>query len=317
MVISRREDAFRQAMSELVAAGEAREAAQRLLPHVCALVGASRAALLRRDGTVVAGYPYQRTTEHAPWEGGKGQDDRILVRTNSGARHELVVMISPYMPYFGGEELRKLDQLAGMGGLAIERCDMAEAMAYQASHDGLTGLANRSLFAERLTDALSHVGRRRRALAVLFVDLDRFKLVNDRADHTAGDMVLNEMADRLAAMTRGVDVVARFGGDEFVAFAEVDREEEAVDLAERIRQGLAAPISIGDLHLSITASVGVVMTTDPSATPGQLLRDADNAMYDAKRAGRDQVVFSRSNARDVARRKWGMSRVRAERATAS
>jgi predicted signal transduction protein with EAL and GGDEF domain len=71
------------------------------------------------------------------------------------------------------------------------------------------------------------------------------------------------------------------------------------------------------MHLSITASVGVVMTTDRSATPGQLLRDADNAMYDAKRAGRDQVVFYRSNARDVAHQKWGMSRVRAERATAS
>ena len=81
---------------------------------------------------------------------------------------------------------------------------------------------------------------------MLFIDLDRFKLVNDRADHSAGDLVLNEMANRLTAMTRGVDVVARFGGDEFVAFAEVDHEDDALDMAERIRSGLSAPVAIGD-----------------------------------------------------------------------
>ena len=144
------------------------------------------------------------------------------MRTHSGATHALAVKISPSMPYFGSEELRQLDQLAGMVGLAIERCEMAEQMAFQASHDGLTGLANRAMFMERLEEAMRHVGRRRAALAVLFIDLDRFKLVNDRADHSAGDRVLSEMANRLTAMTRGVDLVARFGGDEFVAFAEVD-----------------------------------------------------------------------------------------------
>ena len=154
--------------------------------------------------------------------------------------------ISPYMPYFGSEELRKLDQLASMVGLAIERCEMAEQVAFQASHDGLTGLANRTLFMERLEEALSHVGRRSASLAVIFIDLDRFKLVNDRADHSAGDLVLKEMANRMTAMTRGVDVVARFGGDEFVAFAEVDHEEDALEMAERIRRGLSEPIDFGD-----------------------------------------------------------------------
>jgi diguanylate cyclase (GGDEF)-like protein len=319
VVLGKREDqAFRRAVSELVAAGEASDVAERLLPHVCAVVGASRAALLARDGTVVARYPSQRTPEPAPWEGGSRKDegDQILVRTDSGASHELAVMISPYMPYFGGEELHKLDQLAGMVGLAIERCEMAEQMAYQASHDGLTGLANRSLFVERLAEALGHVGRRRAALAVMFIDLDRFKLVNDRADHAAGDLVLHEMGNRLVALTRGVDVVGRFGGDEFVAFAEVDHEEDAVDMAERIRRGLAAPIAVRDLHLSVTASVGVVVTADGSTTPGQLLREADDAMYDAKRAGRDQVVLFQDNARNTAHLKWGMRRTRDDRANA-
>src|SRR6201986_4722095 len=137
---------------------------------------------------------------------------------------------------------------------------MAEEMAFHASHDGLTGLANRAMFRERHDEAMRPVGRRRACLAVLFIDLDRFKLVNDRADHAAGDLVLCEMADRLTAMTRGVDLVARFGGDEFVAFAEVDHESDALDMAERIRTGLRAPVAVGSGQVTVTASIGVVMT---------------------------------------------------------
>ena len=298
--LSRKEDvAFRQAVSELVSAGDSRDVAEHLLPHVCALVGAQWAALLDRDGTVVARSPAW-TGDDAPDAGdaegaGSGQR-RITVQTKSGATHVLVVKISPFMPYFGSEELRQLDQLADMVGLAIERCEMAEQMAYQASHDGLTGLANRTLFMERLEEAMQHVGRRRASLALLFIDLDRFKLVNDRADHSAGDLVLHEMANRLTTMTRGVDLVARFGGDEFVAFAEVDHERDALDMAERIRAGLSKPVTIGNGQLVVTASVGVVMTTDGSTSPAALLRDADNAMYQAKRSGRDQVVLFHSNA---------------------
>jgi diguanylate cyclase (GGDEF)-like protein len=170
---------------------------------------------------------------------------------------------------------------------------------------------------DRLQEALRHVGRRRPALAVLFIDLDRFKLVNDRADHSVGDIVLNEMANRLTAMTRGVDVVARFGGDEFVAFAEVDHEADATDMAERIRRGLSAPVQLGDAHVVVTASIGVVVADDATASPATLLRDADNAMYDAKRSGRDQVVVYRSNARDVANLKWGLSPTRARALNAS
>jgi len=321
--LSRKEDlAFRRAIGELVSAGDSRDVAEHLLPHVCALVGASEAALLAGDGTVVARHPVWPDNEGLPaWEADKDRNDersrRVTVQTHSGASHSLAVKISPYMPYFGSEELRKLDELASMVGLAIERCEMAEQMAFQASHDGLTGLANRSLFMDRLHESLRHVGRRRAALAVMFIDLDRFKLVNDRADHTSGDIVLNEMANRLTSMTRGVDVVARFGGDEFVAFAEVDHEADALEMAERIRRGLGAPVSVGDAHLVVTASIGVVVTQDATAAPAMLLRDADNAMYDAKRSGRDQVVLHHSNARDVANMKWGLSPTRASRLNAS
>jgi diguanylate cyclase (GGDEF)-like protein len=318
--LSRHEDAaFRRAVGELVAAGDSRDVAEHLLPHVCALVGASWAALLAEDGTVVARYPVWTDDDGPdPWDAdhSKNGQRRITVQTRSGAAHSLAVKISPSMPYFGSEELHKLDQLAGMVGLAIERCEMAEQIAFQASHDGLTGLANRTMFMERLEEALSHVGRRRAALAVLFIDLDRFKLVNDRADHSAGDRVLSEMGNRLTAMTRGVDLVARFGGDEFVAFAEVDHQDDALDMAERIRTGLSAPVDIGHAHLVVTASVGVVMTADESISPLALLRDADNAMYEAKRSGRDQVVLFHHHARELANRKWGLAPTRTRRLSA-
>ena len=277
VALSRREDvAFRQAVGELVSAGDSRDVGNRLLPHVCALVGASKAALLTSEGTVVARYPMWGTGDGSDeWGSDAAGDDereqRITVRTHSGTTHVLAVKISPYMPYFGSEELRKLDALSNMVGLAIERCEMAEQVAYQASHDSLTGLANRTLFMERLEEALGHVGRRSASLAVIFIDLDRFKLVNDRADHSAGDVVLKEMADRMTAMTRGVDIVARFGGDEFVAFAEVDLEEDAAEMAERIRRGLSAPIRFGDAELVVTSSIGVVVTSDGHVSPSLLL----------------------------------------------
>jgi diguanylate cyclase (GGDEF)-like protein len=313
VALSRREDvAFRQAVGELVSAGDSKEVGDRLLPHVCALVGASKAALLMSDGTVVARYPMGEDGDGIDeWGQGDGEavdrgQRRITVRTRSGPTHVLAVRISPYLPYFGSEELRKLDQLASMVALAIERCEMAEQVAFQASHDGLTGLANRALFMKRLEEALDHVGRRSASVALLFIDLDRFKLVNDHADHSAGDIVLQEMAKRMTAMTRGVDVVARFGGDEFVAFAEVDHEDDALEMAERIRRGLSEPIELGNAQVEVTSSIGVVVTSDGTSPPALLLRDADNAMYDAKRAGRDQVIMYRTNARDLANQKWGI-----------
>ncbi len=320
-VLNRREDvAFRQAVGHLVSAGDSQEVADHLLPHVCALVGASEAALLASDGTVVARHPLWLESERPYLWGtdrsGPAGADRITVRTSSGTSHSLAVKISPYMPYFGTDELHRLDELADMVGLAIERCEMAEQMAFQASHDVLTGLANRALFMEGLEEALSHVGRRRASLAVLFIDLDRFKLVNDRADHTAGDQLLNEMAARLMAMTRGVDVVARFGGDEFVAFAEVEHEEDAGDMAERIRKGLGAPVTIGGVRIIVTASIGVVVTSDAGSTAAALLRDADNAMYEAKRSGRDRVVVYSRSARDAANRRWGLTGVSPSRLSA-
>ena len=322
VLLSRREDvAFRQAVGELVSAGDSRDVGNRLLPHVCALVGASKAALLTSEGTVIARYPMWGTGDGSdewgsPAAGDDERDQQITVRTHSGTTHVLAVKISPYMPYFGSEELRKLDALSNMVGLAIERCEMAEQVAYQASHDGLTGLANRTLFMERLEEALSHVGRRSASLAVMFIDLDRFKLVNDRADHSAGDIVLKEMADRMTAMTRGVDVVARFGGDEFVAFAEVDLEEDAVEMAERIRHGLSAPIRFGDAELVVTSSIGVVVTSDGhvAAVAAPARRRQRHVRRQARRTrSGDHVPRQRTGPGEAEVEHRGRERVAAER----
>jgi diguanylate cyclase (GGDEF)-like protein len=298
----RDDQVFRRAVTNLVTAGTSAEVALGLLPHVCAIVGASSAALVDDSGADVARFPAEPAA--ADFEGTSHIDiddhdsaDVISVRTQFGSAHQLVVKISPYMPYFGREELEKLDELADVVGLAMERCELTERMAYQANHDSLTGLPNRDLFLSRLAEALGYIGRRSDALAIMFIDVDRFKLVNDRINHAAGDSVLMEVGRRLSGAVRSLDTVARVGGDEFVAFAEIHDEGEAVEVAERIREALGAPISLPERELSVTASVGVVLTLDRDDDPITLVGDADKAMYLAKAAGRDRVQLFTGHVR--------------------
>jgi diguanylate cyclase (GGDEF)-like protein len=167
---------------------------------------------------------------------------------------------------------------------------------HRATHDGLTGLANRSLFVDRLAHTLDRLARHDGQVAVLFVDLDRFKEVNDRHGHAAGDAVLRAVADALAEAVRPADTVARVGGDEFVVLCElVDDDVAAGELADRVRAAVreatarALGADAGDLH--VTASVGIAMAVHPSS-PARLLDAADRAMYEAKRAGGDRVAFA-------------------------
>jgi diguanylate cyclase (GGDEF)-like protein/PAS domain S-box-containing protein len=162
------------------------------------------------------------------------------------------------------------------------------ALTYQALHDPVTGLANRVAFMERLSQALAAMRRRPGRLAVVFVDLDHFKEVNDSFGHDAGDQVLAEAGRRLQALCRQDDSPARLGGDELVVLCgSLGEEDDVSRIAERFVRGIAAPYVEGGRDLSITASAGVVVTTDPEAEPEQLLREADEAMYQAKKAGRN------------------------------
>src|SRR5271166_3340539 len=156
----------------------------------------------------------------------------------------------------------------------------------QALHDPLTRLPNRLLLMDRARQALARVHRSNGAVAMLFVDLDRFKAVNDNLGHDIGDKLLVSISDRLAALMRDSDTVARLGGDEFVILAEdVDGESEALTLGERVLDALEDPIPVGSAELSMLASVGISVSRNPETDPEAMLREADLAMYRAKGAG--------------------------------
>jgi diguanylate cyclase (GGDEF)-like protein len=162
---------------------------------------------------------------------------------------------------------------------------------YRALHDPLTGLANRGLLMDQLTQALARAQRRPGSVAVLFLDLDRFKVVNDSLGHAAGDDLLVEVARRLERVMRSADTVARLGGDEFVVLVEdVAGVDDALTLARRLRAAVAVPIAVAaGQRVVVTASVGIALSGPSPATPSSLLWDADAAMYRAKDAGRDQI----------------------------
>jgi diguanylate cyclase (GGDEF)-like protein len=173
--------------------------------------------------------------------------------------------------------------------LALE--EMAAALAHQALHDPLTGLPNRALLLDRLAQAAARAGRDPAPLALLFLDLDEFKLVNDTLGHRAGDDLLKGVANRLVAVVRPGDTVARFGGDEFVVLCEnMPGEAQAVDLAERIADVLGRPVTIFGRELRVTASIGIVLADAGLVTADDLLRYADIAMYQAKEQGRNRFA---------------------------
>ena len=174
-----------------------------------------------------------------------------------------------------------------------------EQLRHLALHDSLTGLPNRLLLLDRVGRSISGLGRKPGCVAVFFVDLDRFKQVNDQRGHEAGDLVLVQVASRLLAAVRPEDTVARLGGDEFaVACGSLTDELEAVVLAERVEQALRAPMTIGTSTVHPTASIGVSTTQQHDTDPEELLRNADTAMYRAKQRGRNRVeVFDEALGR--------------------
>jgi diguanylate cyclase (GGDEF)-like protein/PAS domain S-box-containing protein len=162
----------------------------------------------------------------------------------------------------------------------------------QATTDPLTGLANRQLFARLLTSTIEQATRYHRNAALLFIDLDGFKEVNDTAGHAIGDSVLREIATRLRGAVRVSDEVARLGGDEFVVILpEIRDREVASNVAEKLLQEIARPFTPALDAASLTASIGVAMVPDDGATYESLLRAADTAMYRAKRTGKNGISF--------------------------
>jgi diguanylate cyclase (GGDEF)-like protein len=191
---------------------------------------------------------------------------------------------------------------------AIERKRAEARLTHQALHDPLTGLPNRALFLDRLGVALDRSRRTAASVAVLFLDVDNFKLINDSLGHDAGDQLLVALGHRLRALLRPMDSVARFGGDEFMLlFEDLASEREVVLIAERISRASGLPLTIDDHEVSITVSIGIAIVADPSMAPETLIRDADAAMYRAKELGR-----SRFELGDEATHRRAMKRLQLE-----
>ncbi len=220
-------------------------------------------------------------TEH------KAAEESLLQAADSvrRARDELEVRV-----------LERTAELAGanamLQGEIVERRQVEARVHHMAYHDSLTGLPNRALLADRLERAVLNAQRTGRLLAVMFLDLDRFKTINDSLGHVTGDALLKEVAGRLCRAVRASDTVARLGGDEFVVLAPHIRDgDEAAQVAQKIIDALALPFPLDGHTLHITPSIGICICPDDGQDVETLMRHADAAMYHAKAAGRNNYQF--------------------------
>ena len=200
---------------------------------------------------------------------------------------------------FGEIEKRHQEQLgpvlhesANLGRLAVEHTRLQHQLAHQAQHDALTGLPNRALLEDRLEQAIVTARRQETQVAVCYIDLDRFKQINDSLGHSIGDRYLQRITSTLRQNCREGDTLARQGGDEFIMVLPfLNSEEEALSLAERMLHELGVPFSLDGLDFSASASIGISMYPMHGSRPVVLLQQADTALYAAKRAGRNQVCL--------------------------
>lgn len=173
-----------------------------------------------------------------------------------------------------------------------ERQSAADRIQYQAYHDSLTGLPNRTLFTERLADAIRRAKRTGRPVGLMFLDLDRFKIINDSLGHEAGDQLLIAVSKRINASVRETDTVFRMGGDEFTVLLDYLRsDQDAARVAQRVIQELSEPFHLNNHEVIITASIGISVFPRDDETAERLVKNADAAMYSAKGAGRNRYQF--------------------------
>ncbi|MEN8168714.1 MAG: diguanylate cyclase [Pseudomonadota bacterium] len=181
-----------------------------------------------------------------------------------------------------------------------ERIQTQQKLSHQASHDSLTGLPNRAFFTEQLTNSLAHAQRRQNLLALLFMDLDGFKQVNDTYGHEAGDKLLIEVSRRVQAAIRREDVVARMGGDEFtVILNELTQADDAEKIADKIIHAVNQPIECNGVNCCASISIGISYYPANGTTPDTLIRHADDAMYDAKAAGKNRYSISHNTIHEI------------------
>src|SRR5581483_6646771 len=217
----------------------------------------------------------------------------LLVRDIAGPLEDMVraareMARGQYLQRVNPSSIRELNDLgSAINYLAQQVHQHIAQLTHQAFHDSLSTLPNRALFMDRLAQALARADRRENAIAVLFLDLDNFKVVNDSLGHHAGDQLLVAAAKRLSACLRRNDTIARFSGDEFTILLEDVRDIQQVTLvAKRLQGALRAPFAVNERSVFTTASIGIALSAPGHDEPETLLRDADLAMYRAKANGR-------------------------------
>ncbi len=226
--------------------------------------------------------------------------------TDGGARGVLVLGDDGGQP--AGDDTALAEGAASVGALAVDHVLVHRRLAHQAHHDALTDLPNRRSFLDRLARALSATARTDRHVLVLFLDLDRFKVVNDSLGHRAGDELLRAIAARLRTAVRPGDTVARFGGDEFTMLCEdIDDEAHALRVVERVRESLQRPFALAGSELFATGSIGIALGRGRSSSPEALVEAADAAMYRAKDRGGNCVELFDTAMRDRAVHRLAMS----------
>ncbi|HEX4151782.1 MAG TPA: EAL domain-containing protein [Steroidobacteraceae bacterium] len=224
-----------------------------------------------------------------------GEVQRISARPIFGSKDQLLGTLSLYARR-GAEAPRPNAQLVGicvnLAGIAIESCQAADRIRHLAHHDDLTGLPNRLLFNYQLHMALARAERAGTAAAVLFLDLDRFKIINDTLGHDAGDTVLRQIASHLRACVRGTDTLARVGGDEFTLLVEHPAEMHDLGaIAQKLLVAMSSPLTINGNVYQLSGSIGIAVYPKDGADGASLLKNADIAMYRAKSSGRNNFQF--------------------------